>query len=161
MAKYSDENILESNARILSFASSTVLTPTDIHGDLGVLPMEKVSGLAAALYKYEKKLPTVLAGQFAQAKLIHEQSRVFPFIFVQLEDGRMVSPFIVRRHERDSVDGLLVMRSTSALFRRVLAEAVHGVISEYAVERPYDADKTYDRIVAMLPENVTIHQEVR
>lgn len=163
MAKYSEGNIVNSRAQILCFASSTVMRPVDIHGDSesDTLPMGSVSAFASTLYAYDKKLPTILAGQFVRAKLVVERSHVFPLIRVQLEDGRFVSPFIIRRHHLDPVDNKLTIQSTSALFRFILVQALHNRINTIAIERPYDADQIYDKIVAMLPESVTIHKEDR
>lgn len=161
MAKYSNKNILDSGVRYLCFSSSSIMKPRTIHGDQDTTPMQNMSELASVLYHHDKKLPTVLAGQFAKAKLVHQESKIFPFIMIQLDDGRIVSPFIVRRHELDPIDRVLILQSVYALFRFIVRQEMVDYTPEIALERPVDADERYDRMIALLPNNVTVYKETR
>lgn len=162
MAQYSDLNILESNAEVLCFSAASVMTPVDIHGKrLEVAPMEKMSALASALYQYENKLSTIMAGQIVKARLFYQQHRIFLFMVIKLEDNRFISPFIVRKHTAEPIDPGLVVLSTDALFRWLLPRVNQGIEYNFALERPIDATPAYDKLVALLPDYVTIHQETR
>lgn len=161
MAKYNNNtSILDSIDEVLCFASSSILTPVDLHGDKkDILPMSKISALASVLAEREPRLSGLLANQMAKAKLVFEQTRHFPFIFIKLDNGHYISPFIVRRHHADSITVALVMQSIYALYRYILINVSAGVVPSVSIERPKDAGPAYDKLISFLPDNITIYKE--
>ena len=162
MAKVSKESILDSKAHILCFASSSIVTVSDLFGKKETLPMGHISPLAEALARKEPRLPGLIAIQMQKASHMYRQTRHMPFIYIRLENGRAVSPFIVRRHHYDDVDFQLVAQSASSISGFLIKQlAIGNAKTIIALERPHDAQKRYDQIISALPDSVIVYPSLK